>query len=177
MKAWSPSHCTTRKFPALTLLTIFSFWQLFLWFSWQSTLWVFSLIFSLLVRFVISLCCWFSLGLFLIPFPLLLLYPPSDNQHIFLTYWMAHQWSPFFPSCPPHQSIIFTANHGGLSKHELGSCLENSLKILKRFSIVYKLKSTRMARHAKPLQMINEGSSWLLVFLPIFLPSLCPLPT
>ena len=33
---------------------------------------------------------------------------------------MAYQWSPFFPSCPPHQSIIFTANHGGLSKHELG---------------------------------------------------------
>ena len=46
-----------------------------------------------------------------------------------------------------------------------------SLKILKRVSIVYKFPPTRMARHAKPLQMINEGSSGLPVFLPIFLPS------
>ena len=115
MKAWSPSHCTTRKFPALTLLTIFSFWQLFLWFSWQSTLWVFSLIFSLLVRFVISLCCWFSLGLFLIPFPLLLLYPPCPFPSLVSIF-----------SGTDHCHYLLQSDFGSLGMHKNGSTLKSS---------------------------------------------------
>lgn len=106
---------------------------------------------------------------------------------------MAHQWSPFIPSYPPHQSIIFTANHGSLSKHELAfvtyllknpqkvqHCLEIKMACLEVKVACLEVKMACLeviARHAKPLQMINEGSSWLLIFMPIFLLSLCPLPT
>ena len=92
---------------------------------------------------------------------------------------MAHQWSPFIHSYPPYQSVIFTTNHGSLSKHELGFVtylLKNPQKVQRCLEVKMACLEV-MARHAKTLQMINERSSWLLIFMPIFLLSLCPLPT